>query len=425
MSDMAIIGALLVTFVALSAFLSALHAALDMASRTRLAQLDKDGHPAAARALALSSDETALRGARDVSFAIAAVLGGVLTAGIAPEAAGTFGTVLWVPLVTVVLFVIAQGLPRLAGVAGAESVALALAPAATVIVAALRPLVQALDGLAMLMRGGHAPVEPNAAETIHEDLREAIHTGHEQGAMALADRNMMSGILDLKELSISDVMVHRQNMIMLDASMDPDALLDRVLGQPHTRLPVYRGNPDNIIGVLHTKDLFRALARARGSLKGISISALSAKPWFVPETTLLADQLRAFLHRRSHFALVIDEYGVLKGLVTLEDILEEIVGEIRDEHDLPVSGVRPQVDGTANVDGWIAIRELNRVMNWSLPDDNATTIAGLVIHESQTIPEPGQIFAFYGFKFEILKRQRNQITAMRITPPESRSVTAA
>jgi Mg2+/Co2+ transporter CorB len=185
-------------------------------------------------------------------------------------------------------------------------------------------------------------------------------------------------------------------------------------------LPIYRGDAENIIGVIHVKDLLRAMSRNNGDIKAVNVNTLAAKPWFVPDTTLLADQLRAFLQRRTHFALVVDEYGALQGLITLEDILEEIVGEIRDEHDLPVSGVRPQPDGTTNVDGWVTIRELNRAMNWNLPDEDATTIAGLVINEAQTIPDVGQQFSFYGFKFEILRRQRNQITAVRITSPKQK-----
>jgi Mg2+/Co2+ transporter CorB len=212
-------------------------------------------------------------------------------------------------------------------------------------------------------------------------------------------------------------MIHRKNMTMIDGDLPPDETLDRVLSQPHTRLPVYKGDLENIVGVLHAKDVLRALARAQGNVKAVNVMSLAAKPWFIPETTPLTDQLRAFLQRRTHFALVVDEYGALRGLITLEDILEEIVGEIRDEHDVPVSGIRAQPDGTVNVDGWVTIREINRVMNWDLPDEAATTIAGLVIHEAQTIPDVGQVFGFHGFKFEVLRRQRNQITALRMTPP--------
>jgi Mg2+/Co2+ transporter CorB len=251
-------------------------------------------------------------------------------------------------------------------------------------------------------------------EVAHEELRGAIDLHHIQGAVETSDRNMFAGVLDLKNLQVADVMIHRKNMTMIDGDLPPEEVLDRLLSQPHTRLPVYKGDPDNIIGVLHAKDLLRALSRAQGNIKAVSVMAIAAKPWFIPDTTTLTDQLRAFLQRRTHFALVVDEYGALQGLITLEDILEEIVGEIRDEHDVPVSGVRPQPDGTTNVDGWVTIRELNRAMNWNLPDEEATTVAGLVIHEAQTIPEVGQVFSFHGFKFEILRKQRNQITALRI-----------
>jgi Mg2+/Co2+ transporter CorB len=263
-----------------------------------------------------------------------------------------------------------------------------------------------------------------AAEAAQEELRGAIDLHHIQGSVETADRNMLGGILDLKDLQVADVMIHRKNMTMIDADLPPEEVLDRVLSQPHTRLPVYKGDLDNIIGVMHAKDLLRALSRNQGNIKAVNVLSLATKPWFIPDATPLADQLRAFLQRRTHFALVVDEYGALQGLITLEDILEEIVGEIRDEHDLPVSGIRPQPDGTTNVDGWVTIRELNRVMNWNLPDEEATTIAGLVIHEAQTIPDVGQVFSFYGFKFEVLRRQRNQVTALRITPPAKAAVAA-
>ena len=136
----------------------------------------------------------------------------------------------------------------------------------------------------------------------------------------------------------------------------------------------------------------------------------------MPDTTSLTDQLNAFLKRKSHFALVVDEYGDVQGLVTLEDILEEIVGEIADEHDVEVQGVRPQPDGSVNADGTVPVRDLNRVMNWDLPDEEATTVAGLVIHEARIIPEPGQAFTFHGYRFQVLRRHRNRITALRITP---------
>ena len=188
----------------------------------------------------------------------------------------------------------------------------------------------------------------------------------------------------------------------------------KVLSSAHTRIPLYRGEREEIIGILHAKDLLRAVAPHRGELNQLNLEDLLRDPWFVPETTPVLDQLDAFMTKRNHFALVVDEYGALQGLITLEDILEEIVGDIRDEHDIPVQGVRPQADGSANIDGWVTIRDLNRALGWSLPDEEAVTVAGLVIHEAQTIPEVGQRFSFHGYRFDILRRSRNQITGLSV-----------
>jgi len=228
-------------------------------------------------------------------------------------------------------------------------------------------------------------------------------------------------LLDLKELEVSDVMIHRTKMRTISADLPPEELVREVLASPYTRLPLWRERPDNIIGVLHAKDLLRALDAAGGNSKAVKVSDIAFDAWFVPDTTSLQDQLQAFLKRKTHFALVVDEYGEVMGLVTLEDILEEIVGDIRDEHDLAVQGVRPQPDGSVNVDGSVPIRDLNRVMDWNLPDAEATTIAGLVIHEARAIPESGQVFTFHGFRFEVLRKNRNRITALRISPAVSRA----
>jgi len=217
-------------------------------------------------------------------------------------------------------------------------------------------------------------------------------------------------------MDVSEVMVHRKSITELDAAMPARELVKAALDSGHSRIPLYRDEPENIVGVLHTKDLLRVLAEAEGKAGKLDIAAIMREPWFIPDTTKLKDQLNAFLKRRAHFALVVDEYGALQGLITLEDILEEIVGEIEDEHDVALQGVRRQPDGSVHVDGQVTIRELNRAMDWDLPDDEAVTIAGLVLHEAQTIPEPGQTFIFYRHRFQVLRRQRNQITALKISP---------
>jgi Mg2+/Co2+ transporter CorB len=228
---------------------------------------------------------------------------------------------------------------------------------------------------------------------------------------------MLGGVLDLAELRVADVMVHRKNMEVIDGTAPAHEMVDVMLSSSHTRFPIYMDSPENITGVLHAKDLLRELIQRRGDLTGLDVDALAAEPWFVPNTTTLEEQIQAFRERRAHFALVVDEYGVLQGLVTLEDILEEIFGSIAEEVDQKhPEGIRPQADGTVLVDGWTPVREVNRELGWNLPDEEATTVAGLVIHEAQVIPDIGQTFSFHGFRFEVLRKQRNQVTLLRIAP---------
>jgi Mg2+/Co2+ transporter CorB len=228
---------------------------------------------------------------------------------------------------------------------------------------------------------------------------------------------MLRSILDLDDVEVGQIMIHRKNVVMLDVEQPASEIEAQVLASPYTRLPMYRGDHDNVVGVLHAKALLRALQAVGGDVAKVDILAIAAKPWFIPDTSSLLGQLRAFRERREHFALVVDEYGTLMGIVTLEDILEEIVGDIFDEHQAAVVGVRAQPDGSYLIDGAVPIRDLNRELEWSLPDDDASTVAGLVLNESRRIPEVGQEFTFHGFRFAVLRRQRNQITLLRVTPP--------
>jgi Mg2+/Co2+ transporter CorB len=251
----------------------------------------------------------------------------------------------------------------------------------------------------------------------HEEIRGAVEYHHSEGLVENRDRLMLGGVLDLADMDVGQVMVHRKSISMIDISLPVREFVAAVLGSAHTRMPVYRDDPEDIVGFLHAKDLLRALAESDGDMGRLDLQAILREPWFIPDTTNLKDQLNAFLKRHTHFALVVDEYGGLKGLITLEDILEEIVGEIEDEHDVAVPGVRPQPDGSVSVDGSVPIRDLNRAMDWELPDEDAVTVAGLVIHEAQTIPRVGQTFIFHRHRFQIVRRERNQITALRVSPP--------
>lgn len=261
-----------------------------------------------------------------------------------------------------------------------------------------------------------------ASDMAHDDIVEAITTGHSAGGVQTEHRNRLLGALDLHQRTVDEIMRHRRDIEMIDADDPPEAVLAQVLASPYTRLPVFRDGTENILGVLHAKDLLREVHRLLGaeggSVAALDVSRVAMKPYFIPETTSLDDQMREFLNRRSHFALVVDEYGGLQGLITLEDILEEIVGEIRDEFDKAEreAQLQPGPAGDYLIDGAMTIRDLNRALDWNLPDDEANTIAGLVIHESQTIPNEGQVFRFHGFRFEVVQRRENRITRLRITP---------
>jgi len=244
------------------------------------------------------------------------------------------------------------------------------------------------------------------------EIESIVDVSAEQGALEMSVRDRLRGSLDLSELTVADVMIHRKNIKALDIDLPAREILSQAMSSPHTRLPLWKDEPDNIVGVLHARDLLRAISEH--GRDGFDVNEVKRTPWFTPMQTSAEDQLAEFLRRREHFAVVVDEYGALMGLVTLEDILEEIVGDIKDEHDIAVQGVRQQPDGSVNVDGSVPIRDLNRAMNWDLPDEEAVTIAGLVIHEAQAIPEPGQRFAFHGYRFQVLRRQRNQLTALRV-----------
>jgi Mg2+/Co2+ transporter CorB len=319
---------------------------------------------------------------------------------------------------TILLLIFSEVLPKTIGINFPDRMSLIVARPAAFFVYAMTPVMIAIDAVVggVLRLVGLRAGEHSSVLTPQEELRSAVDLLHKEGSVERSHRDMFGGLLGLNELTVEDVMVHRTRMRTIDANLPPAEIVRAVLASANTRLPLWRDQPENIVGVLHAKDLLRALAAAQGDASKLNIDEVAFSPWFVPATSSLEDQLQAFLERKTHFALVVDEYGSVMGLVTLEDILEEIVGDIRDEHDLAVQGLRALPDGSVTVDGAVPIRDLNRAMDWSLPDEEATTVAGLVIHEAQAIPEAGQVFSFHNFRFEILRKQRNRLTALKITP---------
>jgi Mg2+/Co2+ transporter CorB len=325
-------------------------------------------------------------------------------------------------IMTALIVVFGEVMPKTIAIAYPDRFSLAIAPLVLFFVTVFSPIVFAVEAVVrfVLRLSGLSLTDADAGVSGHEELMGAVDILHREGEVERSERDMFGGLLELSEVPVADVMVHRTKMRLIDADLPPDEVVREAIESPYTRLPLWRGDPDNIIGILHAKDLLRALVATGGDASKVRIADIALDPWFVPESTTLRDQLQAFLRRKTHSALVVDEYGVVQGLVTLEDIIEEIVGDIRDEHDEALQGVRKQRDGSVVVDGGVTIRDLNRMMDWSLPDEEAATVAGLVIHEARAIPEPRQTYSFHGFRFEVLRKQRNRIAALRVTPLSAR-----
>jgi Mg2+/Co2+ transporter CorB len=318
---------------------------------------------------------------------------------------------------TALIVIFSEILPKAYAFRHANDLALRVAPFVSLLTTFLSPVTRAVEVIVRaVLRAFGVEADQRVIGPGSDELRGAIAL-HAGDGTVKDERAMLRSILDLSEVAVGEVMTHRKNVTMIDADESAEAIVSQVLASPYTRIPLWRGEPDNIVGVLHAKAMLRAVQGRGGNLKGLDIVAHSAKPWFVPDATSLLDQLQAFRHRREHFALVVDEYGSLMGIVTLEDILEEIVGEIADEHDIAVPGVVRQSDGSLIVQGDVTIRDLNRQFEWQLPDEEAVTIAGLILYEARRIPDVGQAFMFHGLRFEILHRHRHQVTQVRITPP--------
>jgi magnesium and cobalt exporter, CNNM family len=415
--DCLAIAAILVCLL-LSFFFSGSETALTAFSRARMLRLEKKGNVSAAIVNRLIAARERMLGALLLSNNAVNIAASSLATGILLFWFGEVGVIYATVVMTLLVVIFSEVMPKTVAINAPDRIALLVARPIYGIVRLLTPVLIAIDAFVrwVLRLVGVRVGESQPVLSGHEELRGAVDLLHREGGVEKHDRDMLGGLLDLQDLTVSDVMVHRTEMIAVNADDAAEDILRAVLASPVTRVPLWRETPENIVGILHAKDLLRAIQAVDGDLTRIDVATLARPPWFVPDIRPLSEQLKAFRRRKTHFALVVDEYGEVMGIVTLEDILEEIVGDISDEHDLVIAGVKPQSDGSVSVDGAVPIRDLNRVMDWNLPDEEATTVAGLVIHEARLIPEPGQSFTFHGFRFRVLQRERNRITALRITP---------
>lgn len=418
MLELWIVCGIILLCVILSAFFSGAETALTAASRARMLSHEHNGDERAKVVQGLIGRRDRLIGVLLIGNNLANILASSLAATIFLSLFGDAGVAYSTLAMTVILVVFAEVLPKSWAISNPDRFSLHIARPVSWVVALLGPVSALVNGIVrfILKIFGINLAIGRPMLSAQEELRGAVEVLHRDKSLVKEDRDQLGGLLDLKELEVSDVMVHRTGMRTINGDAPADQIVREILASPHTRMPVWREDIDNIVGIIHTKDLVRALYDFDNDFSRIDIMKVMRKPWFVPDTTTLQDQLDAFLRHKAHIAIVVDEYGDVQGLVTLEDILEEIVGDITDEHDIAIEGMRWQPDGSVIVDGSLPIRDVNRALGWSLPDEEATTIAGLVIHETQTIPEVKQAFTFHSKRFSVLNKEKNRLTRLRIVP---------
>lgn len=417
--DVLIAFIVILCLLGLSGYLSASETALLAASRLKLYQLKKKGVQKATMVESLQDGIEQVIGSVLLYNNLANICASSLATSVLINLTGEAGVAYATLLMTILVLFFGEVVPKMFAVNNPEKVALFVAPVVWVLVKIASPITKLLRYFAKtFLSFFKIDIRPESSfASVREELRGIIDYHVGSRSEVIHERAMINSILDLDSVTVDEIIVHRKNVTMIDAGLPPSEIVDQVLKSPYTRLPLWKNNPDNIIGILHVKELLRAVRSHKEPLDKLNIAKIATKPWFIPETTTLLAQLQAFKTRREHFSLVVDEYGALLGTVTLEDILEEIVGDIADEYDVNIKGVTGEAGGSFLVAGFVTIRDLNREFGWELPDENAATLAGLVLYETAKIPEQGQVFMIHGFRIEVVERTRNQITLLRITAP--------
>ncbi|MCK5040743.1 MAG: HlyC/CorC family transporter [Sphingomonadales bacterium] len=403
-----------------SAFFSGSETALTVASKARIQKLARDGKKRAQSVAKLIEDRERLLGGILLGNNLVNILASALATSVMIHFFKEQGVVWATLIMTALVLVFAEVLPKTYAISKPDRMALAVGPAIALFVKLFSPIVTTIQKIVRftLKLFGVDTSMADHALSAHEEIRHTIELHESEGGIVKADRDMLGSILDLNEVTLEDIMVHRKNMLIADIALPPEEIISFVVASPFSRIPLWRDNKENIVGIVHAKDILRAVRRRGLDLSKLRIDRIMNKPWFVPETTTLREQLNAFLERRDHMAMVVDEYGSLMGMVTLEDILEEIVGEISDEYDFETEGVKVMENGSVLVDGTVSIRDLNRQLDWNLPDENATTLAGLILNEAEMIPIVGDHFNFFNMEFQIVSRVKNQITKISIIPAQ-------
>lgn len=425
-------GVLFFVLLGVSALFSCSETAMTAASRARMHTLESDGSKRAALVNRLRESKDRMISSLLLGNNLVNIFASALATAVLIRIFGPAGVAYATIVVTILVVVFAEVMPKMLALLHSDRVALAVAPFVSAVTTVFSPITSAINRIVHAAFRAFGVRADDVGNIYEEELRGVIElmgaekTSPENGSTAQSGQDptqetkaMLRSILDLADVQVAEIMIHRRDVRTVDVALPMVKIVDTVLNSTFTRLPVWQDTPDNIIGIVHTKLLLQEIRNCGGDVSRINIRKAMMEPWFIPDSTVLFDQLQAFRKRREHFAVVVDEYGTLQGVVTLEDILEEIVGQIDDESDTGVSGVRPQADGSYIIEGKVTIRDLNREFGWGLPDEDYATLAGLLLFESRQVPMLGQSYTFFDFRFEILKKHRNQITLVGVHPPSS------
>ena len=415
--DIIILSISIFILLILSAFFSGSETALTASTRSRLTGLNIKGKKNAQIAINLLNDKESLIGAILLGNNLVNILASSLATSLLIKMFGDSGVAYAVLIMTVLIVIFAEILPKSYAISNSEKMALTISTIIRPFVFFLSPITWLMEKIVhgILAIFGMNYIKNSRSLSVQDEIRGTVDLHHKEGRLYKFDKDMVKGILDLSVIGIEDVMVHRSNMFTINIDDDADKIITTVINSPYTRIPVWKDDAENIIGIIHAKNLLRLISTKKSlPILNEDIKKILLKPWFVPETTTLKEQLQMHLNKRTKLAIIVDEYGALMGMISLEDIIEEIVGDISDEYDVIVKGVEVNSDGSFNINGNVEIRDLNREYGWELPDSEANTISGLVIHESRSFPKPGQKFNYYGFQFEILKTQSNQISLLKV-----------
>jgi len=394
----------------LSAFFSSSETAITRISDVKIYQWGENKNRKYIKAKELMKSREKVIGILLLGNNIVNILASALATSILIGLFGDKGIIYATLIMTTLIFIFSEVLPKTYAIRESEKLILYASPIIKIFIIILSPINFLVQNLVSSI------LNITNKETKNNDwkqnLRGAILLANNQGDVRKPDRIMLESILDLHEVKVSEIMTHRKNIEGINISENIEIIIDLALKSRFTRLPLWKDNADNIIGTLHVKDLLRA----RNTNTNLQINDIMQKPQFISENTSLSEQLNNFKKETIQMAFVIDEYGDLQGLISLEDILEEIVGEIFDEFDKQIAGPDILSDKSVVVDGAMTIRDLNRSMDWKLPDEEASTIAGLVIDIAQKLPSINETIKIDKFHFTVLERQRTRITKINIKP---------